>query len=238
MDPITWTYRFILSGNREQSLEVKVDPEEMRVVDVNRTDLPEWTRLEVNQCSNCPLDPESSPTCPLAAALVEPIQIFSDVVSYDTLTVEIESPERTIRQDVAAQNAVGSLMGLIMATSGCPRTAHFRPMARFHLPLASQSETLYRAASMYMLAQYFRNQAGEEPDLAFEGLSAIYQELEVLNAAMARRVRNAINQDAAVNAVVVLDFFAKNWAFSIDEHLEEIKSLFQSYIGSDGKENE
>jgi hypothetical protein len=30
-----------------------------------------------------------------------------------------------------------------------------KPMARFHLPLASEEETIYRATTMYLLAQYF-----------------------------------------------------------------------------------
>lgn len=204
----------------------------------SRDNLPDWTKLDVHQCSNCPLSVEEYPTCPLAAALVDPIAAFSDVMSYETVSVEVVTPERVVTYELSAQNAVGSLMGLVMATSGCPRTSFFRPMARFHLPLSTQTETLYRAASMYMLAQYFRRQDGDAADLTFRGLSDVYAELETLNVAMAGRLRTAIERDAAVNAVVILDFFAKNWAFSIEEHLAEIKPLFGSYLtASDEPEN-
>ena len=36
--------------------------------------------------------------------------------------------------------------GLIMATAGCPWTDRLRPMARFHLPFATEAETVYRDA--------------------------------------------------------------------------------------------
>ena len=43
-------------------------------------------------------------------------------------------------------------------------------MAQFHLPLANDSETIYRAASMYLLAQYFLKREGRDADLEIEGL--------------------------------------------------------------------
>ena len=89
---------------------------------------------------------------------------FADLVSYDKVRVTVESEERSVVATLSAQQALASLMGLIMASSGCPRTAVFRPMARFHLPFSSESETAYRVAAMYLLAQHFiasrRRQAG------------------------------------------------------------------------------
>ena len=57
-----------------------------------------------------------------------------------------------------------------MATSGCPHMDFFKPMARFHLPLANAEETVYRATSMYLLAQYFLQREGKEADMELEGL--------------------------------------------------------------------
>ena len=75
---------------------------------------------------------------------------FADLVSYDKVRVTVESEERAVIATLSAQQALASLMGLIMASSGCPRTAVFRPMARFHLPFSSESETAYRVAAMYL----------------------------------------------------------------------------------------
>ena len=117
-----------------------------------------------------------------------------------------------------------------MATSACPHTAHFRPMARFHLPLASKEETLYRATSMYLLAQYFAYRDGENPDLDLSGLARIYANLEIVNRAMARRLRSASEQDAAVNAVVILDVLAKTLPHSIVDNLVGMRQLFSSFL--------
>lgn len=238
MDPITYTYRFIFGTDREASLTFRLDPDDISLVASSAGDLPDWTRLDVHQCPHCPLSVNDHPRCPLAVALIRPIDVFGHVLSYEKITVEVSSPERTVRAEVPAQNAVSSLMGLLMATSGCPRTVFFRPMARYHLPLATQPETLYRAASMYMLAQYFLAQDGHEPDLSFEGLTKIYEDMETLNLAMADRVREAISADSAVNAVVVLDFFAKNWAFSIYDQLADMKPFFAEYLKQTGASDE
>jgi hypothetical protein len=47
---------------------------------------------------------------------------------------------------------------------------------------------------------------------------------------MAQRVREAITQDAAVNAIVVLDFFAQTLPFMIEDQLDDLRPLFQGYL--------
>ena len=46
---------------------------------------------------------------------------------------------------------------------------------------------------------------------------------------MADRIRSAIGQDAAVNALVILDFFALR--FSFEDQLNYLRPLFDSYFG-------
>ena len=65
------------------------------------------------------------------------IDRFTNLVSYDQLRVVVETEERAVSANLSAQQGLASLIGLIMASSGCPRTAVFRPMARFHLPFSS-----------------------------------------------------------------------------------------------------
>lgn len=103
-------------------------------------------------------------------------------------------------------------------------------MARFHLPLASIEETVYRATSMYLLAQYFACRGGKRPDLDLGGLAQIYAGLEVINLAMAQRLRGASEEDAAVNAVVIPDVLAKTLPFAILDELAGMRQLFSSYL--------
>ncbi len=224
-------YTFILPGERTEVFEVTLDADGQQKAPTGY--LPDWTRLEFNQCPNCPLNPDDSPHCPIAAQLADLVQRLDEVVSFDQIDLEIKTDERTVSQHTSAQQGASALMGLIMATSGCPNTAYFRPMARFHLPLASEQETFYRSASMYLLAQYYRRKAGQEPDFRLDGLRRIYEIVQVVNRHIAKRLRAAAKTDSAVNAVVLLDMFALVFPDAIEESLDDIRGLFRPFLVDD-----
>jgi hypothetical protein len=121
---------------------------------------------------------------------------------------------------------MASIMGLIGATSGCPHLNFFRPMARFHLPFASEQETLIRAFSLHLLREYLR--AGGEGAIAVgvDGLESLYRAVALVNQGMAERVRAAFRRDAAINAIVILDTFARAVPFVVHEALQELRPLF------------
>ncbi|MDP6040845.1 MAG: hypothetical protein QGG64_20010, partial [Candidatus Latescibacteria bacterium] len=70
---------------------------------------------------------------------------------------------------------------------------------------------------------------GGEADLDLVGLVKVYEDLEILNVHLAKRVREAIQKDAAVNAIVILDFFAKSASFMFEEKLDGFVPLFEMY---------
>ena len=229
MDAIAIVYHFAFPDGRKEVFHVRLHPRTLDLLDDAPEDLPAWTALAFHQCAHCPLKPEAHPHCPVAARIAAIVAPFGNVVSHTSVDVRVETPERVVFKRTTAQQGASSLMGLVMATSGCPHTAFFKPMAAYHLPMANVDEMVYRAASMYALAQYYVQRAGGAHDPTMAGLMEIYKAIEKLNVHMARRVRAAIQQDAAVNAIVVLDFFAKNVAFMIDEKLDEFAHLFKMY---------
>lgn len=188
-----------------------------------------WTALEFQQCSNCPLHKQDTPYCPVAINLMPLIELCSSVTSYQNLHLEVVTAERMISGDTSMQRAMSTILGLMMATSPCPHTEYLKPMAHFHLPLASEDETIYRTTSMYLLAQYFRRQDGLDFNLELDQLTAIYQNLQIINKAMAKRLRHAASEDATINALVLLDLLSQAMAWSIEDGLEEIRYLFKSY---------
>ena len=101
-------------------------------------------------------------------------------------------------------------------------------MARFHLPLATEHETIYRAASMYLVAQFMVAQNGGTADWSLTGLEAIYARVHEVNLAIARRLREAASKDASANALVRLDLFAGGVAYSLRDRLRELGYLFRS----------
>jgi hypothetical protein len=162
--------------------------------------------------------------------LAEVIDRFTDLVSYDQLRVVVETEERAVTANLSAQQGLASLIGLIMASSGCPRTAVFRPMARFHLPFSSEVETAYRVAAMYLMARHFAAEEGGHPEPGLAGLARVYEGLHQVNKGMAQRLRAASRQDAIVNAIVLLDVLVTLVPAAIEELLGEIKPAFAALL--------
>lgn len=223
------TYRFVLpDGSVEQFVTEVTAAVDSRTA-VSGAD-PEWTRLGFEQCSHCPLAADESPVCPVAISLAPVVGRFESLVSHDELQLEVIQQDRSLRQTVSTQQALSSLLGLLIATSGCPHTVFLRPMARFHQPLAGELETLYRSASMYMLGQYFRSVAGESPDLAMEGLRDLYAALHEVNDGMVKRLRAASRTDSTLNAVVILDLYTLLLPDALEDSLHEIAPYFSAFV--------
>lgn len=214
----------------EEVFDLQFDAKNLELRDNIPQVLPDWAKLDFYQCSNCPLDVREYPYCPMAANLVNIVKRFDSLFSYNEILLVVTTKERTISQLTTIQRGVGSLMGLVIATCGCPHSVFFKPMARFHLPLANNQETIYRAASMYLLAQYFLRKKGKPVDWSLRGLEEIYTNIQVVNYTIAERLRAATKTDSVLNALVELDIYAQTLSLVIEDSLEEIRFLFNSYL--------
>jgi hypothetical protein len=230
MDHETIRYSFSLPDGSIEIFDFHLDSERLVQVGDPTREFPAWTALEFHKCPNCPLSNDTHPFCPLATSIAPIVNRFDGILSYEEVLVGVDTRERQVLQKTSAQRAVGSLMGLVISTSGCPRTAFLRPMARFHLPLASREETVFRATGAYLLAQFFRATEGKGGALELEGLQKLYRELQIVNAAIVRRLRSATGTDSSVNAMVVLDIYAKTLDMVIYESLDRLRSLFDPYF--------
>jgi hypothetical protein len=105
-----------------------------------------------------------------------------------------------------------------------------RPLVRFHLPFASMEETEFRIVSMYLVAQYFRDKNGKDADWQLAGLQEIYNKVKDVNIYFAKRLRSATSKDASVNALVILDCFAKAVPFAVKTTLSDYEKHFESYF--------
>ncbi len=230
MDSLTITYQMTLPDSSTVVYPMEFEERSMTLLNNIPRSLPAWTALPFQQCSHCPLDPGQQLNCPLAANLVNIIVHFDKLMSFERIFLEVLTERRTISREATVQEAFSAIMGIVIPTSGCPHTSYFRPMARFHLPLADTAETIYRAASMYLLGQYFCKKAGKQVDLELEGLKQIYHNMQILNGAIAERLRAASKTDSSVNALVLLDMFALALPFAVEESLEELQHLFAAYL--------
>jgi len=224
--PLVIEYIFTLQDQSRERFTLRLDPQSLESIAEESGPLPEWAALSFSQCPGCLLNAASTLHCPAAANLAPIVQRCDRLLSFDVILLEVLTAERLIRQETTAQKAIGSLLGLAMATSSCPRTAFFKPMARFHLPLASEEETIFRATATYMLSQYFVNKQGGEADFSMAGLEDIYLKIQEVNLGMAKRLRRAAKTDSPINAIVLLDMYAKALPYVIQESLEELRYLF------------
>lgn len=240
-DTITIEYSLSLENGGRKDHVVRLDGCSMALCNPPPASLPEWTKLTFFQCSNCPLNPAQHSHCPVAVGLVEVVESFKDCLSHEVVDVTVKTPNRTYHKRASFQETVSSLMGLHMASSGCPILDKLRPLVATHLPFASIEETLYRTVSMYLLAQFFRWKRGETPDWEMQELVANCENLAAVNVAFGKRILNINTSDANLNALVSLDCFSGLTGMSISRGFidENLESLFGAYLkpgtNSEGK---
>jgi hypothetical protein len=184
-----------------------------------------WTELEFHKCTNCPLSSKQHRHCPAAVGVEQIVARFKSDLSYDKVMVEVRTPGRTYSQLTDMQTALRSLMGLVMATSGCPILSRFRGLAKLHLPFASLEETLFRATGAYMLRQYFVLKEGGAPDFELRWLEQLYADLQIVNRCFKKRVDSASERDANMNAIGSLIYVAMGVSFSLEDQLAEIRQF-------------
>jgi hypothetical protein len=226
--PIAIDYELTFADGETVRVAVRLDAGTLSLVKEAHASLPEWTRRSSIACAVCPLPIDADATCPVAANLSELVGRFGKRYSYDRVTLKVTTAERAVLGQTTLQAALASLTGLVMVTSGCPIMDKLRPMARFHLPLASEHETIYRAVSMFLVAQFLRAQAGQTPDWSIAGLDEVYGQVHQVNLALSRRLREAAARDASANALIRLDLFTDGVAHSIRDRLGELTHLFES----------
>ncbi len=230
-DSFILNYKFKFNDGEEKAFVAELDPITLNLKFNNGKLPPDWTYLDNNKCTNCPLESAKVPRCPVAVALIDSIDFFKDKLSSDLVDVEVTMPSRTYTARQPMSTAVSSLIGIYMVTSGCPILGKLKPMVRTHLPFADLSESLYRFVSMYMLGQYFSCKRGKAPDWEMNGLIGLLDELRTVNRSFCQRLYSVVEKDASLNALVHLDCFADNTSFAVQKKgLDELEKTFDAYL--------
>ena len=210
------TYFFKLASGVEHRFDVHIDRP------AASGPLPDWTLLATDQCSHCPLASSPGARCPAAADLAPVIEQFSALASVDNVQVRVVRPQFEAIKHTDTQTALSALMGLILATSACPILSRMRPLAHTHLPFPTETETVYRIATMHLFDCFLQDKT---PDL--NDLTAFFTDIDLLNEALAERIKRATQRDASVNALVVLHARTLLASLSLTDQLDEIRTWFQ-----------
>ena len=230
MNSVSISYRIKLNDDLTEIFDFELDEETFDLISEEIVDPPKWAKLEFRQCAHCPLNVEEHPYCPLALQLHNIVDRFHDTTSIDIVEMEVITEERKVIQTTAIQRAIASMLDLIFPICGCPKTEHMKPLARFHLPLASEEETVFRVTGMYLLAQYFLSVSKNGGSIEFDGLTEIYENMHTLNAAVASRLQAATRSDSAKNAITLLDMYSTLVPVLLEDELAEMRGFFQAYL--------
>ncbi len=220
--------RYTIEGEGAEPIAFVIDID-LPAVEQARPDpasLPDWTRLEYHKCGHCPLSEKSHRHCPVAAHLVDYGHRAGRMVSFEQVMVTIEIDDQVLAAQTTSQAALRSILGLVMATSGCPHMAFFKPLARYHMPLADMELTILRSMGFYLLGQYFRGTQKPDWDTSFEGLIEIYGKAQEVNKGIAERLRNA-QVFKELNWLAELDTFAGMMPLTVERSLLKAKAYFQ-----------
>lgn len=208
-------YSFKLDNHKQVVFDVATGPVELERGESH----PDWAKLSFEQCSCCPLKESNCKYCPTATRMNEVMEAFADRESTEMVEVTVKTVERSYFDRCDLQVGINSLLGLMMATSGCPVLNKLGAMASFHIPFCTSEETLQRSVGSYLIKQYFKQLNGEAPDWELKELKELYDVLEGLNRDFSRRIKKSVTSDAVTNAVIM--FFATSimLASSLDQQL-------------------
>jgi len=214
-----YTYYLKLEDG-ERVIDVRLDPATLTAEPPPGLP-PDWAKLEFCKCPICPYEKGEIEFCPVARNLAAITKAFSGCASTLQVEARVITKEREYFKKTSLQSALSSVIGIYMATSGCPVMAMLKPMARHHLPFATLAETAQRSISSYLLQQYLRARNGQDPDWELKRLAESYRAIERVNRSIVDRVRQASEKDANYNAVIILDVFAKMVPMSIDRAAQD-----------------
>lgn len=217
------------------AVRLRLAPENHGLVVPDDYEAPAWARLEHCQCHHCPLDPATHRDCPIARNLAYTLPDQDLGESFHEIELRVEDGQREYRAHTTVQRALSSLFGLVCALSDCPHTRFLRPMALFHLPVSTETETLARTVGFYLLSRYLDNRPRTELSVDLDDLHLAYRNLGELNRYFVQRFRQG-GSDGPINAMILLHVMSQDVNWEIKDQLDALGTLFEQATGdSDGR---
>lgn len=216
-------YRITFDDEHAFSYKIELDREPLSTSEL--IPLSDWTDLNHQRCTNCPLDSSKHKTCPAAADLQTVVEDFKGLPAFKKAWVSVRTNEREYSKLANLEEAIRSLLGVIMATSACPILGRLKPMAHSHLPFASNNEFTLRTISMYVMREFFRMHEGQNPDWDLNDLTNDFKDLQLVNQALWHRINDVCAGDTNLKALLSFFSMASSMTYSLDTQLQKIRSL-------------
>lgn len=219
-------YDLRCSGGFETQFKIRLDPHTFTLIPFGISPTPKWTILTYEQCECCPMDVMAHTYCPIAVNISEIAEEFKDRLSTEECKVRCRTPERIYIKKTNLMEAITSIFGIIMATSGCPVLDVFKPMARFHLPFSTGEETTFRAVSMFLMRDHFSSDGSKSFMDTMKTLERHYELVKQVNEGLFSRIKSISSEDADKNAIVMLHSLSQLLCMEANCNLNSLAYLF------------
>ena len=217
------TYHFFYNTPDHFKYRLEFSSLDWEITPSDEKEIVPWAELGFHQCQHCPLNDQEK-LCPLAKQLAH-LSIALPNFDLDLEAVlRVETRARIYEKRAPVGFGLQSLLWLIYASSNCPHLHFFKPMARFHLPFATEEENLFRVFASFALFNSMSKSTGLMYKL--QDLKEIYQNLHIINKAMYARIEAGAEQGATVNALLLLDSLSQSMISSIDGVFDKIQNYF------------
>jgi hypothetical protein len=202
---LNWDFDFSLQGT-------------MRLGNMFLAGVPDWVKLEFCQCPACTLDPEVSPTCPVAEVLAQYAYELANRKSFEQVRVEIYQKDagKLELNDIALQTIVGELVRLGVFQYQCPVGRKVKPAMTKLPPFPSNEQILQAFAEGF--AEHHEVDSTELDDEGNELLDAIHD----LFGNLSNRLDEVGEGDAHLNGVVILHSLSVLFSLSAPELIQDI----------------
>ncbi len=167
-----------------------------------RDDFPEWVKLDYHQCHKCPLKADKFKWCPAAVKIVDIVNAFPDLTSYETVMFRQIWNKAEYKEELSAQDALVQVLLRLMAFSACPEIHADVWSWDYYSPRSTLKSTLFRRLSNKLIAKYISQKKGREYSTHLTSAETLLNIIEKLK----ERIDNAseLKEDAIQNALVIL----------------------------------
>lgn len=193
----------ITLSNGKQHSFIRPLKKEKNIDELNqRDDFPDWVRLDFHQCAKCPLKKEKVKWCPAAAKIVDVVNAFPELTSYDMVTFKMKWENSEYTERLSAQDALVQILLNMMVVSACPEMHADLWSWEYYNPRYNLKSALFRRLSNQLICQYISKVKRKEYSTHMTKEETLLRIIEKLK----HRIDHAatLKEDAVQNALVVL----------------------------------
>ena len=225
-EKLEYFFQFKFPDGNIFGYKVQIDRESKTLVNpvVTPKSFQFFTNLNSNQCENCPLKSSEFPECPVAKNLVQPLNMFKNVISYQSIELVVKSNAMSYSKEIQSQEALETLLELVMIASECPHMDFLKPTILEYVPFQEEHEFVLKCLKSYFLQHYMTKGEDEEPSL--EVLSQNFKDLKTVNRGILKRIKELETEDSGRNAIVFFDSIIQCFEIELEQKFPSAKESF------------